>query len=396
MKKLIIASGIGLVAATLTWLYARYAGNRIITPPADCQYTLQAGSNTPDREMEAVIRILRERLSKTRMKAEINEMNKGILKVKVNEVRDTGLVKKLLTAPGKFQIREIFDRELLMPAFTKARELVFEEYFEKTAARGNDSGKTKTSATDSIAREMQKDKVNTAEEYPYAVFFTTLKSESGNLLGSVPAKDTAGLRSLLGRKEITDLTPPGFDYLYGYDNFIPVQQTPDEKLFLRLYACRQQGQLGNMVIGNEEVVEASYHMDHTNQPVINIRLTRNGSAHCELLTEQNINKPIAFIHDNFVYSAPVVTDKISNGEIQLSAFLTEGDAAFIASTMSSSALPVEIRILSSSCKTRETTFQKKRLFIAAGVFAAFTLLGLLLLQFLNRDAPRNTQQPGSR
>lgn len=75
--------------------------------------------------------------------------------------------------------------------------------------------------------------------------------------------------------------------------------------------------------------------DLLNRIVIDISLTEEGAIKFKTLTAENIGKPIVFVFDKIVLTAPIVQTEIPGGKLQISGDFTEKEAKAIADKINS-------------------------------------------------------------
>ncbi|MBI4138129.1 MAG: protein translocase subunit SecD [Candidatus Wildermuthbacteria bacterium] len=84
----------------------------------------------------------------------------------------------------------------------------------------------------------------------------------------------------------------------------------------------------------------------TQVPQIGLRFNEEGAKLFEDITERNIGKPLAIFLDGAVLQAPVVQDKISGGQAQITGQFTVEEVRKIVRNLNDGALPVPISLVS--------------------------------------------------
>lgn len=84
---------------------------------------------------------------------------------------------------------------------------------------------------------------------------------------------------------------------------------------------------------------------NTGKPGISIVFNEEGAKKFEYITEKNIGKPLAIILDNDLVSAPIVNEKISGGEAQISGTFTLDEAKQLEAQLNAGALPIPIHLI---------------------------------------------------
>ncbi|MEE2644437.1 MAG: protein translocase subunit SecD [Myxococcota bacterium] len=101
----------------------------------------------------------------------------------------------------------------------------------------------------------------------------------------------------------------------------------------------------------ENVEDAQVGYDEFNRPVTNMRFSSSDAAEFASLTEKNVNKNMAILIDDIVYSAPTINEPIRGGRVQIS--MGGGGNVFkeaqaLAAVLKSGALQAPLRQLYSS------------------------------------------------
>ena len=114
----------------------------------------------------------------------------------------------------------------------------------------------------------------------------------------------------------------------------------------QLYYLRMEGMSG------ENVEDASVGYDTFQRPVTNMRFSSSDATEFANLTERNVNRSMAILIDDMVYSAPNINERIGGGRVQISmggggnSIMKEAEA--LAAVLKSGALQAPLRQLYSS------------------------------------------------
>ncbi len=114
----------------------------------------------------------------------------------------------------------------------------------------------------------------------------------------------------------------------------------------QLYYLRLEGMSG------ENVEDAAVGYDTFQRPVTNMRFSSSDATEFGNLTERNVNKAMAILIDDMVYSAPNINERIGGGRVQISmggggnTVMKEAEA--LAAVLKSGALQAPLRQLYSS------------------------------------------------
>jgi len=82
-----------------------------------------------------------------------------------------------------------------------------------------------------------------------------------------------------------------------------------------------------------------------NEPYVSINFDKKGARIFERITEDNVQKRLAIVLDNSVYSAPVIQEKIAGGQARITGRFTTEEARDLAIVLRAGALPAPVNIL---------------------------------------------------
>jgi len=100
------------------------------------------------------------------------------------------------------------------------------------------------------------------------------------------------------------------------------------------------------LLTGEYLTDARVQIDSQyNEPYVSLSFNARGARLFERITGDNIEKRLAIVLDNHVYSAPVIRDKISGGRAQISGRFTDDEAKDLAIVLRAGALPAPVKIL---------------------------------------------------
>lgn len=98
------------------------------------------------------------------------------------------------------------------------------------------------------------------------------------------------------------------------------------------------------VVTGDKLVNASVGFDQYGQPIVQLQFDSEGAKIFDRVTFQNIGKRLAIVLDGKVHSAPVIRDRIPNGEAQISGNFSAQDASDLALVLRAGALPAPVVI----------------------------------------------------
>ena len=100
------------------------------------------------------------------------------------------------------------------------------------------------------------------------------------------------------------------------------------------------------VMTGDLLSEARVSLDNKfSEPYVSITFNADGAKRFEDVTGANVKKRLAIILDNTVYSAPVIQEKISGGNAQISGSFSMDDAKDLSIVLKAGALPAPLKML---------------------------------------------------
>lgn len=134
--------------------------------------------------------------------------------------------------------------------------------------------------------------------------------------------------TLLDQAEAGNI-PEGFEYKDVKDNF------GTSKLLLNSTA----------VLTGDHLTTASVGFDQYGQPIVQLQFDDEGAKLFDRVTFQSIGKQLAIVLDGRVHSAPVIRDRIPNGQAQISGNFTVEEASDLSLVLRAGALPAPVHII---------------------------------------------------
>ncbi len=99
-------------------------------------------------------------------------------------------------------------------------------------------------------------------------------------------------------------------------------------------------------LSGKHIKKASVDFDNqTGKPVVALEFTSEGAQIFADVTARNINKPVAIVVDNFIISAPMVKQAISEGHAVIQGEFGIEEAKKLAISINSGALPVPVKLI---------------------------------------------------
>lgn len=153
-------------------------------------------------------------------------------------------------------------------------------------------------------------------------------------------KDVATIQQLLDRKEVKARFPADLVWMWDAKPF----QLDDGTEALVLHPIRST-RGGKALLAGDAITDARQSFDRQGRPAVSIRMNSRGAAAWRAATAKNIGKQIAITLDGRVYSAPVVSTEIPDGNSEITGNFTIEEAKDLANILKAGSLPAPVKIV---------------------------------------------------
>lgn len=100
-----------------------------------------------------------------------------------------------------------------------------------------------------------------------------------------------------------------------------------------------------ILLTGEHITDANVAFDNYNQPYVALSLDRQGSRVFERVTAENVQRRLAIVLDDKVYSAPSIRERISGGRASITGQFSTQEAHDLAIVLRAGSLPAPVEIL---------------------------------------------------
>ncbi len=183
---------------------------------------------------------------------------------------------------------------------------------------------------------------------------------------TVKIADTARVNEILARNEVKNMFPATLKLMYDV-------KADAKTNTINLYPIKK-GRGGKAPLEGDVITDARQEFDN-NRPVISMQMNGKGAKLWKKLTGANVNRKIAIVLDNVVYSAPNVNGEIPTGNSQISGNFTIEEANDLANVLKAGKLPAPMRIVEGG--TIGPSLGKES--INQGVYSMLIGLGLVVI-----------------
>ena len=162
----------------------------------------------------------------------------------------------------------------------------------------------------------------------------------GAVLGAAVAADMATINKYLALPEVRACFPADIDFKWG------IKGEPMFDNRMCLYAIKVERADGKAPLDGSVISDARATYAQTGADAeVSMSMNSNGITEWAQLTADNIGKCVAIVLDGYVYSAPVVRNKIEGGNSSITGNFTIQEAQDLANVLKSGKVPAPARII---------------------------------------------------
>ena len=103
--------------------------------------------------------------------------------------------------------------------------------------------------------------------------------------------------------------------------------------------------LGPVLVGGKDLVDAKTQYDNLGRAVVGLTFSSEGARLFDKATADNVGKQIAIVLDGIVISAPVVQERITGGNAQISGHFSPAEASRLSIMLRAGALPIAVEVI---------------------------------------------------
>ena len=253
----------------------------------------------------------------------IKETDKNFYEIAIKNVDDTTALKRFITTVPMIEFYELFsivDLEYGLAALEK-----------ELTTRTPDKGENSIASLSEI--------INFSPPYPL-----NGRTMFPGQIGYIKRKDTSYLNQLLNEEKVKIKFPANLKFAYGNYSDNPFLQDS----VLKIYALKPVEKNSKAFPKGSQITEASVETDKlTKTPLIIFSFNKEGADAWFLMTEKNIDKPIAIILNGNVFSAPIVLGAIEGGKSRITGNFTRKESLHIVDLLRSGDLELPVKIVES-------------------------------------------------
>lgn len=145
------------------------------------------------------------------------------------------------------------------------------------------------------------------------------------------------VRRVLERDDVKRLIPSDMQFLWS----AKPRRLGDGRQYYTLTAVKATPELtGGVVVNARATIDPNF-----NQAIVTMEMNSEGAREWARITGANINKRVAIVLDNTIFSAPVVRNKITGGNSQIEGMENLDEARLLEIVLKAGALPAPVEIV---------------------------------------------------
>ena len=253
-------------------------------------------------------------------------------------------VRRLLSGAAKLEFAEVYNTNEITAGLDQLGQYLAQEdaaqQANRPAAATADTAKSApaTSLEAQLAQRGDSAQADTSALAAQTAALTNLFVPLPQGLG-VYLKDTGRAGEILRRPEVKSFFPSDLVFMWDRKGI----EATNGQLILPLYFIKKPN--GQAPLEGDVIVDATSDYDERGRPEVSMRMNGEGARKWRTLTANNINRQVAIILDNQVYTAPTVNGEIPNGNSSISGSFTVEETKDMANVLKAGKLPAPTNIV---------------------------------------------------
>lgn len=344
--------------------------DRISTSSTDAEVEKVLRSEVKEA-IDSSFKVLRQRIDRFGVVApniQRLETNGRIL-VELPGIKEPERVRKLLQGSAKLEFWETFFLPEIYASLERADQVLAQmeqrktsgesEHKELTSSADADSTHVEASDVDALSARVAKGdsaSVGSTSRSEQGLAFgkqhplfalLSLNVQNGQLMtspivGFAQASDMATIDSLLALPHVKEVLPRNLSLKWS------AKEISEGSNLYHLYAIKKTRRDGSPALGGDVITSAESTIITTagkQDPAVSMSMNAEGTKEWARITKENLNRCVAIVLDNVVYSAPNVHVEIANGASQISGNFTVDEATDLANTLKSGKMAASVKIV---------------------------------------------------
>lgn len=285
----------------------------------------------------------------------------GRIMVEMPGIKEPERVRKLLQGSANLEFWETYNSQEIVPSLAQLNQRFAALDSTSATAAPADTAKADTTAAKagadkgSLAAALaakgtakkagSKDADAQAEQIrrqnPLFSVFQPMQGNALSVVGYAVARDTADVNKIIYSDIARQVLPSDLKLIWSAK---PVDFDKTGTIY-ELHAIKVTEPSGRAPLEGNVITTARDGFTQMGQPCVTMQMNSDGARRWAQLTKANINRAIAIVLDNSVYSAPRINGEISGGNSEITGNFTIEETKDLANTLNSGKMPAPTRIV---------------------------------------------------
>lgn len=286
----------------------------------------QYGVSEPAIQKQGARRIIVE-LPGVSKEDEVRQLLQGTALLEFKLMKDPDIIYKTMEAVDKF---------LAGKGYTDTTSSA-DSAKKSVAAASTIAALTKTDTGSTTLNDGQKTPEQLAKEHPF--LFLARPNQQGTGESYVSEHDKDKVVRILARADVQKLIPSDMAFYFSSKHLF----ISEGLKYYGLFGLKKTPELtGGVVVNAQANIDPNF-----NQPIVSMEMNNEGSREWARITGANVNKRMAIVLDDAVFSAPVIRGKITGGRSQIEGMESIDEARLLEIILKAGALPAPVEIMES-------------------------------------------------
>jgi SecD/SecF fusion protein len=266
---------------------------------------------------------------------EVRQLLQGTALLEFKLMKDPDIIYKTLAAIDKYLASQGYVDTASAKADTTKTDTT-----GKAASKAPENSLTAlnqadTTSQQSVLPEEQKSAEEVKKEHPFLYLDRPNQQGSGDAY--VSENDRPLVDRILDRPDVEKLIPSDMGFYWSSKPSF----TSDGVKYYDLLGLKKTPELtGGVIVNAQATIDPNF-----NQPIVTMEMSSEGAREWARITGANVNKRIAIVLDNAVFSSPKVISKITGGRSQIEGMENIDEARLLEIILKAGALPAPVDII---------------------------------------------------
>ncbi len=256
-------------------------------------------------------------------------------------------VRQLLQGTALLEFKLMKDPEIIYKTMEAVDKYLAGKGFVDSTAGGDTTKKAsqqqntlsaltnKSDTGASAISDAQKTPEQLAKEHPF--LFLARPNQQGTGEAYVSENDKDKVLRILARPDVKKLIPSDMAFYFSSKHLFISEGVK----YFGLFGLKKSPELtGSVIVDARATIDPNF-----NQPIVTMEMNNEGSREWSRITGANVNKRMAIVLDDAVFSAPNIRGKITGGRSQIEGMENIEEARLLEIILKAGALPAPVEIM---------------------------------------------------